>query len=917
MVRIFIVFTICLAAQAIALAGAAVNPDPLGVLRKPIPDKLVVLTFDDGPASHATFVAPLLKSLGFGGSFYICDFDSFKTRKDWYLTWRQMIAMADQGFEIGNHTVGHAGGSGIGPYLAMEDQLRANGVPKPETIAWPMFQVNANTFPELAANGYTFGRGGHNRPYRPTVDHPFDVPSMGAGTVEQFVACVRQAVDGRVVVLTFHGVPDMEHPACSVEPATFQRMMQYLKDNHYRVIALRDLAQYVAPAKAAKLPPTESHVKLASPAELAKEDKPWVAKDILTFRFPGLPPAPVAISSSEIIATVPKGTDTTALAAEVKLSPGASVAPAAGVARDFTTPQTYTVTGRDGSTKEYTVTVKTRPATAAAATAKPTELQQFTLSGPAAATIRGKLQATGDGSASITDPIALAGNLTIEGPARGALTISGLISGPGSLTNNGEGRVRITNRSNTYSGGTIVNRGSLDVFLTNEGLGTGSLTLYDSATLNLERVDGNNRLVLHGGRINGGNGFGNRWNGEILLNGNTEISSYATFTFNDERGGMSGLGGFTYVGTIGPFGLVSGGRILLCGRNTYTGPTIVRRGTLHILKAESLYNAHTANWTPAKISVHPAATLVISAGGPGEFTGEHVGALLRNLTASVDHNGLMPMALFAVDTANATHTVTVSADIADSKGSGDGAFVLTKRGAGALQLSGNNTYTGRTVLEGGALSVASLNSIVQGKAASSLGTPTDVENGEIVIGSGTHECALIYTGTGETTDRVMNLAGSTSTVIFDQSGSGLLKLTSDFVISGYGHPKTLILKGSTDGEGELACDLVDPYDRAGTATTAVTKTGTGTWTLSGNNSHSGPTSVIQGTLALTNARSLSAKTEVRISEGATLNLNFEGAMHVAKLYLDGKLQPTGTYSAANTARYLTGKGTLRVDPTER
>ncbi len=33
-------------------------------------------------------------------------------------------------------------------------------------------------------------------------------------------------------------------------------MMQYLKDNQYKVIALRDLAEYIDPAKAANLPAT-------------------------------------------------------------------------------------------------------------------------------------------------------------------------------------------------------------------------------------------------------------------------------------------------------------------------------------------------------------------------------------------------------------------------------------------------------------------------------------------------------------------------------------------------------------------------------------------------------------------------------------------------------------------------------------
>jgi len=48
------------------------NPDdPHGVLLKPIPEKLVVLTFDDGCASGATVVAPILKSLGFSATFYV------------------------------------------------------------------------------------------------------------------------------------------------------------------------------------------------------------------------------------------------------------------------------------------------------------------------------------------------------------------------------------------------------------------------------------------------------------------------------------------------------------------------------------------------------------------------------------------------------------------------------------------------------------------------------------------------------------------------------------------------------------------------------------------------------------------------------------------------------------------------------
>ena len=74
-----------------------------------IPDKLVVLTFDDSVKSHYTVVRPILKKHGFGATFFITEGFDFKTDKQRYLTWEEIAELHRDGFEIGNHTRDHMG----------------------------------------------------------------------------------------------------------------------------------------------------------------------------------------------------------------------------------------------------------------------------------------------------------------------------------------------------------------------------------------------------------------------------------------------------------------------------------------------------------------------------------------------------------------------------------------------------------------------------------------------------------------------------------------------------------------------------------------------------------------------------------------------------------------------------------------
>ena len=77
---------IALMAGSLAAGLSAAEPALRGILHKPIPERLVVLTFDDGCISHATHVAPLLEEHRFGATFYVCKPGTFTGRRDWYMT---------------------------------------------------------------------------------------------------------------------------------------------------------------------------------------------------------------------------------------------------------------------------------------------------------------------------------------------------------------------------------------------------------------------------------------------------------------------------------------------------------------------------------------------------------------------------------------------------------------------------------------------------------------------------------------------------------------------------------------------------------------------------------------------------------------------------------------------------------------
>lgn len=239
----------------------------------PIPDGLVVLTFDDGNKSDISFVASKLKEYGFGASFYITEGLGYvaDADKERYVSWEDVRQLHELGFEVGNHTGSHPDMTKLARdelhsnLELIEQRCAQHGIPRPLTFVYPGWRHSLPAVEVLAERQYVFarrgvspehpdgGRGARGRPYDPGEDHPLLIPTTGyAGPewgFEDLVWAIDQAQGGKIAVLTFHGVPAVEHPWVHTSQEDFIRYMDFLDERGCTVIAMRDLVRYVDPTQ--------------------------------------------------------------------------------------------------------------------------------------------------------------------------------------------------------------------------------------------------------------------------------------------------------------------------------------------------------------------------------------------------------------------------------------------------------------------------------------------------------------------------------------------------------------------------------------------------------------------------------------------------------------------------------------------
>ncbi len=257
---------------------------------EPIPDRLVVLTFDDASKSHYTVARPVLKKHGFGATFFVTEGFDFLTNKRDYMTWEEIKELHKDGFEIGNHTRDHKGVSakGLKDYpeqiRAIAARCKEHGIPAPTSFAYPGNAIHPGALPILKDLGITFARrgGSPEHPYKkgrgvayePGLDHPLLIPSAGDArpgwTLDDLKRAVALARHGRIAVLQFHGVPDTAHGWVNTPKRQFEEYMQYLADAGCKVIAMRDLAKYVDPA----VTPSNPMGAIEDRQRLLKEGRP-------------------------------------------------------------------------------------------------------------------------------------------------------------------------------------------------------------------------------------------------------------------------------------------------------------------------------------------------------------------------------------------------------------------------------------------------------------------------------------------------------------------------------------------------------------------------------------------------------------------------------------------------------------------
>ena len=394
--------------------------------------------------------------------------------------------------------------------------------------------------------------------------------------------------------------------------------------------------------------------------------------------------------------------------------------------------------------------------------------------------------------------------------------------------------------------------------------------------------------VIFGDTFPTGAGNVNVVNSNINLNA-TVTPAAVTFNNTAINYTLSGASDIT-----GSTGLTKSGTgaLTISNANTFTGNTLISAGYVEMQNTAALgTNAGTVTVAANGAALRLSGGIAVGAKALS-LTGTGIAndGALRNVSGNNSYAGAISLggtARINSDSGTLTLTGGISAtnqnltfggagNITESGVIGTGSGTLTMDGTGTVTLSNTaNTYSGQTLIQNGTLSVSSIGSVT---VAGGLGTAADIPSGTIGIGSGANTGTLQWTGSStETTDRVVDLPGTTGGATLDASGtsSAVLMFSNPITYSGTGN-KTLTLTGS-GGTAGTPNVLQSVSDGAASTSVSLLKTGSGAWQVNGTSSYTGATTINGGFLQLgvgaTLPTNLTGPTIANGSSSATLDLN--------------------------------------------
>lgn len=477
------------------------------------------------------------------------------------------------------------------------------------------------------------------------------------------------------------------------------------------------------------------------------------------------------------------------------------------------------------------------------------------------------------GASSIISDSAGTGALNISSTGNTAsfntytLSISARITGTGQFYHTGSGSVILNNSNNNFTGllgkqngGTVTitsiknsgvasaaGAGSEVKIGTNSGgikyTGAGdstdrTLTLASLGTMALYS-SGSGALI---------------WAGPI----SSTFTGNRTFTIRGSNAGTNELQGALADNGANALSLskVDSGRWILSGTNSYSGGTTLSGGSLVFARTNSMPATGT-------IAVNTGTTLGIRLGGVDEFTTGSGSGSLAGLLAGLGGQGA-PVTYtndvaLQVDTGNASAGQTNMSNVADLGTT----LSLVKEGAGELTLTGTNSYTGSTTINGGTLRFVNYADL------KSFGSPS------ILINNGaTLEIFSNVGGANRTTPN-----GKTWT--FGAAGGGTINFnTGSTLFQGPWGPHTFVTTGGSQsaitssnggfmnmqGAGTITFTVAEGTEDADMVLSAtfdggyITKNGAGTLSIQGTHTGSYGITINQGMLDVGGSARLNAGT---------------------------------------------------------